>query len=393
MPSFVERAKQLGDTSTVTHRGKRYPDGWQPRSEVEDGIGGYIVTEPYQDGTDLDQTALFELHNLNPNAWTITRVRSSRWQQQRRGEDPVWLEASQVFFEPAAKVRAASIDADRVVAQIAKWRPRVPKATTDRSFWSPVGDTQIGKIEGGGTPATVERFLTETGRMVDRQRRIKAGHVWLPWLGDCIEGTVSQHGRVRGRLDLTVTEQVRVVRRIVMAQIKAFAPTTDRLTIVAIPGNHDDPSRDLFTVGTDSWALDAISAVADGVAENPELAGKVNFLYPDRDTLTVTVDDHELRVTMAHGHQFPAKQYGYWQAWWDGQIRSRLLPGDADVLLAAHRHHLEVKDFGGGRVFIQIPALDGGSQHFDDRIGGNTPSRMVSFTIEDGRVRRFDPVL
>jgi len=393
MPSFVERARQLGDTSPATHRGKRYPDGWQPRSEVEDGIGGYIVTEPYQDGTDLDTTALFELHSLNPNAWTITRMRSSRWQQQRRGEDPVWLAASQVFFEPAAKVRAASIDADRVVAQIAKWRPRVPKATTDRSFWSPVGDTQIGKIEGGGTPATVERFLTETGRMVDRQRRIKAGHVWLPWLGDCIEGTVSQHGRVRGRLDLTVTEQVRVVRRLVMAQIKAFAPTTQRLTIVAIPGNHDEPSRDLFTVGTDSWALDAISAVADGVAENTELAGKVDFLYPDRDTLTVTVDDHDLRITMAHGHQFPSKQYGYWQTWWDGQIRSRLLPGDADVLLAAHRHHLEVKDFGGGRVFIQIPALDGGSQHFDDRVGGNTLSRMVSFTVEEARIRRFDPIL
>ena len=389
--SMTDDLANLGDTSPVKHRGKRWPDGWQPRSEVEDGVGGFIVSEPYEN--DIDPDGLFELHGLDPQEWTITRSRSSRWQMWRKSDDePVWLKASQIHFEPAGNVAVASADADKIVTQISKWRPRTPKVTTERSFWAPVGDTQIGKIEGGGTPKTVERFLTETGRMVARQRDIKSSRVFLPWLGDCIEGVVSQKGKVQGRLDLRITEQVRVVRRLLMAQIKAFAPLTDELTIVAIPGNHDEPSRDLFTVGTDSWALDAVSAVADGVAENPELKGRVNFLYPDHDTMTVTVDDQNVRVTMAHGHQFPTRKGG-WETWWDGQIRSRLLPGDADVLLAAHRHHLEVKDFGGGRVFIQIPALDGGSQYFDDRQGGNTPSRMVSFVLDDGRIRRFDPIL
>ena len=390
--SLLDELVALGDTPDTTHRGKRWPDGWQPRSEVDSETGGFIVSEPYTPDTPPDHQALFDLHGLDPAEWIITRARSSRWQQRAKGQEPVWLEASRIEFEPVRAVRRAVVDAEAIVARIASWTPRRQKQTTERAFWAPVGDTQIGKIEGGGTGATVDRFLGELGSVVERQRQLKASTVWLPWLGDCIEGVVSQGGRVRGRLDLTVTEQIRVYRRLVMAQIKAYAPLADQLVVVAIPGNHDEPSRDLFSVGTDSWALDAISAVADGVAENAELKDRIRFLYPDWDTLTVTVDSEDARVTMTHGHQFPNSQ-DYWQKWWHGQIAARLLPGDADVLLAAHRHHLRIADFAGGRTFIQIPAMDGGSQHFDDRYGGNIPSRLVSFTIEEGRVRHLDPVL
>lgn len=390
---MIDDLKRLGATSDAKGRGRVHPDkSWHPRSEVEDGIGGFIITEPYEPGSDPDTERLFEMHGLDPDLWVITRARSSRWQQRTRGEEPVWLEASRIEFEPKSVVHRVRVDADKIVAQIAKWRPRSPSTTTDRSFWAPVGDTQIGKPEGGGSQATVARFLSELDRTTERQKQLRAGTVVLPWLGDCIEGVVSQGGKVQGRLDLTITEQVRVHRRLVMAQIKAYAPLADRIRIPAVPGNHDEPGRQLFTVGTDSWALDALSAVEDGIRENPELCSKVEFVYPDHDTLTVTIDDQELRVAMAHGHQFGTSAK-YWQNWWDGQIRGRQLVGDADVLLAAHRHHLEVKDFGGSRLFVQIPALDGGSQHWTDRTGDASPSRMVSFTVEGNRVRHFDPVL
>lgn len=390
--ALIDELASLGATADTEPKGKVWPDGWQPRSEIDTLSGGFIVTEPYEPGTDVDTAALFDLHGLDPAKWVVTRARSSRWQQKARGQEPVWLEASRLELEPRSVVTALVTDTDEVVSRIAKWRPRSPKETVDRSFWSPVGDTQLGKVEGGGTSAAVDRFLHHLDAMTARQKRLKAGTVWLPWLGDCIEGVVSQGGKVQGRIDLPITEQIRVYRRLVMAQIKAFTPLTDELVVVAIPGNHDEPSRDLFTVGTDSWALDAVSAVADGIAENPELQDKCRFLYPTRDELTVTVDDQGVRVAMAHGHQFPNRT-AYWEDWWDGQIRARLLPGDADLLLAAHRHHLRISDFAGGRLFIQIPSLDGGSQYFDDRRGGNNPSRLISFTLEDGRVRHLDPIL
>ncbi len=389
MSDFVDRARELSKP-TVKHRGPTYPKGWQPRSEVDDD-GGFIISEPYGEGEDLDQSALFELHELDEAAWTVIRIKSSSWQQRQRDEEPVWLKASQMWFEPASKVQAAKIDVEKMVARVRKWRPRTPKQTTDRSFWSPVGDTQIGKIEGGGTDASGDRFLSEMDRIVHNQKQAKAAVVWLPWLGDCIEGVVSQRGRVQGRLDMPITDQVAVVREMMLLQIKTFAPTTDRIEIVSIPGNHDEPSRDLFTEGTDSWAVDALRAVRMAIRENPELVDKVGFHFPTRDTLTVTVDVQGKRISMAHGHQFPSKQQ-YWQTWWDEQIRARTFPGEADILLAAHRHHLVISDFGGGRMFIQIPAMDGGSQHFDDRHGGGVPSRMVSFILDSGGIRNFDPV-
>ena len=358
---------------------------------MEEGVGGFIVTEAAEAGTTVDQQALFDLHGLDADDWTITRARSSRWQQRSTGQEPIWLEASRIEFEPRAVVRAAVADAEKIISQIAKWRPRTPPPRNKCSLWVPVGDTQIGKIEGGGTTATVERFLDNTARMVHRQKTIKAEHVWLPWLGDCIEGVVSQKGKVRGRLDLSITKQLRVLRRLQMAQIKVFAPVADIITLVGIPGNHDETTRDLFTEGTDSWALEALATVDTAIGENPELRDRVKFLYPDDDTLTVTIDDQGQRVTMAHGHQFPVSKSG-WESWWDEQIRARTLPGDADILLAAHRHHLVINDFAG-RMFIQIPALDGGSRHYEDRHGGGTPSRLVSFVLEDGRIRDFDPIL
>lgn len=390
MSSFVERARELSEAEPLERREPTYPKGWQPRSEIDDD-GGFIVSEPYEDGQDLDQSALFELHEQDESKWTITKVRSSRWQQRARGEDPVWLKASKIEFEPAVRIEAAKVDVEKMIARVRKWRPRTPKTTTDRSFWSPVGDTQIGKIEGGGTTATEDRFLSEMHRVVHRQKEIQAATVWLPWLGDCIEGVVSQGGRVQGRTDLPITDQVAVVREMMLLQIKTFAPTTDRIEIVSIPGNHDEPSRDLFTEGTDSWAVDSLRAVRMAIRENPELVDKVGFHLPKRDTLTVTVDVQGKRIAMAHGHQFPNKQQ-YWQSWWDEQIRARTFPGEADILLAAHRHHLVISDFGGDRMFIQIPAMDGGSQHYDDRHGGGVPTRMVSFILDSGGIRNFDPV-
>lgn len=378
----------LGATSDARHRGRRYPDGWTPRVEYDDA-GGTIISTPWKDGEDRpDDADLFRLHDLDPGQWRIVKARSSRWQHHPEGP---WLNASRIEFVPAGALLAAE-DADELVSRISTWRPRFPKTSTERSFWAPMGDTQIGKVEGGGTPATIDRVLAEVERQVGRQRDLKAERVVLPWMGDCIEGIVSQGGKIQGRIDLTITEQVRIFRRLVSAQIKAFLPYSEQILVVGIPGNHDETTRDLFTVGSDSWSLEAISAVQDGIKENPELQNRVEFLFPSRDSLDVTVDQDDVRVTMVHGHQFPNRAE-YWRVWWEGQAAARLLPGDADVLIAAHRHHLAVQDFAGGRVFIQIPAMDGGSRWFDNRRGGNVPSRSISFLLEDGRIRNLDPVL
>jgi hypothetical protein len=115
----------------------------------------------------------------------------------------------------------------------------------------------------------------------------------------------------------------------------------------------------------------------------------VRFIFPRRDQLGIVREYDGLMVGMTHGHQFGRDPF----KWWDAQAGGRTPLGDSDLLLAAHLHHLHIKDHGGSRLFLQIPALDGGSQWFQHRQGSNAPSRLVTFRIEDGHVRNLDPVI
>jgi len=375
---------------------KTYPDGWQPRSDVDDTTGGFVVSKPFSPDHQPEHGDVLDEFGLSPAQWHVTSVRRSRWQKY----DGDWLESVRISIVPAKAVRSDQADLDALTGMIGKWRPTktAGAAHTDfAGFVAPSGDTQIGKPDGDGTEGTIARFLSEVDRTVarlrnDLPRKAIAPDVTLPWLGDCIEGVNSQGGRLTMRLELTPTEQVRVFRRLLWAQIRAFAPHTERILIPVLPGNHDQAHRvgdQMATFHDDSWAIDGASAVMDGVNENPDLADRVRFVFPGHDELCVTLDVNGTTMGMTHGHVFgrdPLK-------WWDGQAGGRSPVGDADVLLAAHSHHLRVQDHGGNRLFMQIPALDGGSTWFRHRRGAAAPSRMVSFWTEGGRVRGLDPVL
>ena len=88
--------------------------------------------------------------------------------------------------------------------------------------------------------------------------------------------------------DLGVTEQIRVIRRLLLEHVKAYAPLVDRLVVPSAPGNHDQPHRfgGIAPRGHDSWAVDAALQVADAL----HLAGgyeHVEIVTPDIDDLTV----------------------------------------------------------------------------------------------------------
>lgn len=374
---------------------KSYPDGWQPRSEVDDVDGGFVVSKPMPAGENVgDYAAVLDEFGLNPAQWTVERVRRSRWQRY----DGEWLESVRLNILPIGASAAARADVDALVRDIGKFRPRAVRTQSVQSgaFVAPVGDTQIGKIDGGGTAAAVPRILGEIERGAQRYRTLarngRVGDVFLPQVGDCIEGLVSQGGALAKRTDLGLTEMVRVYRRLLWAQVRTYAAIAPRVLVAVVPGNHDEAHRvadKMATTYTDSWAIEAASAVQDAVLENPELSERVRFIFPEDDELTVTVDVAGTVIGLAHGHQFGRDPL----RWWSDQSGGRQPVGDADVLLAGHLHHLRVQDHGGGRLFVQIPALDGGSTWFRHRTGNASPSRSVTFWTEGGRVYDLDPVL
>ena len=373
---------------------KAYPDGWQPRSEVDDTDGGFVVSTPAPASAPQSHAEILETFGLKVEDWTVERVRRSRWQKF----DGEWLESQRISILPRRATEAARVDMDKLTEEIAGYEPDLLYVNADGgSFVAPMGDLQIGKVDGGGTAATVQRVLAEQSRGLSSflrfniRDKVRFEQVVLPQLGDCVEGVNSQGGSLVKRTDLGLTEMVRVYRRLLWNQVKMYAEHS-RVLVPAIGGNHGQAIRinnSDASWGSDNWDLEAASAVQDAVLENPELRDRVSFLFPERDSLTVAFEASGTVVGLAHGHQFK----GGWNKWWSGQASGRTPVGDADVLLAGHLHHLHVQDFGGHRLFVQVPALDGGSEWFAGMTGERSRSRSITFWVRDGRVYDLDNVL
>jgi len=337
--------------------------------------GGYFISTPRVAGELPDAVELFKDFDLDPNAWAVISIRKSRWQRY----DGEWLEAAKVNVKPIGRIAGQDTDYDALVKEINSFKPKSSTITGPLYAIYAIGDTQYGKDAGGGTEETVRRVLDGLNAAVERHKELlksgrPIGTVVLPQLGDCIEGSTSQNGKVLGRSDLGVTQQVRIGRRVLMAWIKAFAPLCKELIIPVVPGNHDDTHRMLMTDPIDSWQIEVASAVQDACAENPALS-HVKFMYPKPDNQTLALDLGGTTLGLAHGHQ--AKDMGKWL---HGQATGRTAVGSADVLMTGHFHHFRADQIGP-RLWIQVPAMDGGSAWFRDKSGLESPTGIVSLVV------------
>jgi hypothetical protein len=360
-------------------------EAWRPHLEMSEE-GGYFVSTPRKDEP-ADAVDLLAEFDLNPEDWTITSVRRSKWQTYH-GE---WLQSFRVSVTP--KGRSIAPDVEQLEREIAKWRPKATKPTKGNltAIYN-IGDTQWGKDAGDGTAGTVGRVRRALEASLQRHNEIKGrgiGQIAIPQLGDCIEGIVSQGGKIAGRLDLDLTSQIRVGRRVLLEWVKAFAPLTDSLIIPVVPGNHDESHRQLITDPVDSWQVEIVQQVLDICKENPALQ-HVQGRFPESDNTTLAVDLSGALVGFAHGHQVRDAE-----KWLAGQSLGRTPVGDSDVLITAHYHHYAVRSLGP-RLWIQTPALDGGSSWFMDRRGLGGPESwtgLVSLVVGEGYDPRRDLVM
>lgn len=361
-----------------------------------DENGGTLVTAPKPAGeVTPGEAEIFAEYDLDPAHWQIMSIGKSK-RQANSGE---WFESYRASFKPRKAYEGYGMTPEEIEGILAK-RIGGPSVTLrmdeGAAFLAPAGDLQVGKIDGTGTRGILDRFAELTAQVRDDYlaRRDVEGlsTVVAPWLGDCIEGLTSQGGKLATRQDLWVTEEVRLIQRLIMLQVEAFAPLAERLIVPVIPGNHDENTRFVSTGGTDSWAVQAGSSVWDTIQKIEQYApgtfSNVEFVFPQRGELTVTLDVCGSRVVCLHGHQFRGGVAGA-EKWLSGHALGRLAPGDADVLLTAHLHHYHAKEVGQGQLICQIPALDGGSDWFRQRTGAADPSGLVSLVTKDGAWNRI----
>lgn len=308
------------------------------------------------------------------------------WHRDQQGQDAVTRPVWRLRF--AIEARMSTLTADDLNEHL-KPSKRAPVASPidPVGFVVAIGDTQLGKPDGDGSAGTVQRVTDSTIAAVARVKELRrigrpVGPILLAWLGDCVENFSSQGGSNVVRTDLTLTEMVRVYRRLLLMQVKALAPLTDNLTVTSIPGNHDEALRINNRMATrfdDSWAVEGASTVADHVADTGGY-GHVRFVLPGRDELTTTIEHAGTIIGCAHGHQMRA---GKAMDWWAGQSHGMQPIGGATMLLSGHRHHLSVLQ-SGPKLHVQVPAMESESTWWRHRTGQVAPSGMVTFTTRDG---------
>jgi predicted phosphodiesterase len=387
--SLSDRLNDLADAGSNIPQAAAAPAGWSP-GVVYQPDGSRLVTLPPTPALADEASWAAAVESLgvsvpdgfrcrlveakfDPVAWTRDSA-----DQNKAITKAVWR------YRFIIEVAPSRIDIDDLLKAVKKQTPKTQPASADvASFVFACGDLQLGKPDGDGSAGTVQRFYDSLERSVTRYKALKkrgqVGPVVLPWLGDCIEGTESQGGNLIARLDLTVTEMVRVYRRLLAEQVSAFATITDDVTVSVVPGNHDEAKRvgnQMATRYDDSWAIEGASQVADVMAAK---GYEIKWLFPDKDGLHVTLDVQGTRIGLLHGHQTRGKM----QTWLANKAMSRDAIGTADVVLSGHFHHLRLEQMGP-TTWMQTGALDGNSTWWAHKGGLDAPPAALTFITAGG---------
>lgn len=336
-------------------------------------------------------TAVLQGQGLDPTEWTVTGLRSSEWTMPN-GETGV---STRFTFARRASVAVERPPIDELIAALDSTPVNVIEVLPDtdgeeHTFIVALGDMQFGKIDGDGVEGTLKRTIDCLNRaaelLVEYRMRFKINHVHIAWLGDHVEGFVSQGGANTWRTQLTLNEQIRLTRRVMLHALLLFAPVCKRLTMAAVPGNHGEAVRISgkgVTRYDDSHDTESLIAVKDAAELNPERFGHVEFYVPDTDELVVVVECSGTVVGHAHGHQWrPGKHF----EWWKGQAFNQASPMHlVDLLLAGHLHHEHV-DTDGWRTFLQPPAMESESTWWRHSKGTTGAPGLIVAVTRDGRV-------
>ena len=377
---------------------EQYPKGWEPGVTWSGDMSGTVTTpamaavDPSNGWDDVLRAAGLDpvkyhvvegsvVVRYDPAAWVRHQAHDARGYKMPATTEPL------TRYRFAVRLRPAQFDRDdveRMIEQIGRRKSTkiatVASDTTDRALVVCVSDLQMGKGEGGGSVATVERIEQAIAELPRIIKRVRPSVVYLVGMGDLIEQCAGHYASQAYNTDLDRREQMRVVRRLLLHMVDTVAPLVPRVVLGAVPGNHGENRNGdgkAYTTQTDNDDLAVVEQVAEILAANPGRYGHVSTVLAD--TLTLTLDIAGVVVAFTHGHQ-NRKGAGKVADWWRGQVMGRQGVADAQILVTAHFHHLIV-DESSGRTWLQCPAMDGGSAWWTQSTGQHSPPGMLTFGV------------
>lgn len=371
-------------------------------AEVDAGPdGGTLTSGPVEargEPGDLHQSWdwLLELHGLDPAVFEVLggSVNARMWDAHYGVDAP----PRKFAYYKAQFVRRVPTEGrlDYAEARLsllrAAQRPRKRADGPPATFLVLVADPQFGKGDGDGTEGTLARIrhgLDEIGERIEALRRAgwNITDALCGWLGDNTENVQGHYAMQGFSVDLPLTEQIEAATDTGVAFDARLIECVGDVLHVAVPGNHGEVRTNGSKANTalrdnyDTHALRQAAKVSRAAGHGSRWA------FPVGDELSVTLRHRDRVHTFLHGH---AGRSGARTAhdkivrWAKDQAFGLRAPGESEFVWSGHYHHYSAIE-QGRRVFVQAPALDGGSVWYAESAGIETPPGIFTAVLTGAR--------
>lgn len=249
-----------------------------------------------------------------------------------------------------------------------------------------LNDTQFGKGEGGGTPATLARIEKAiTGAIARIQTLIsmgfKLGTLVLIGGGDIVEGcTIFPNQSFT--LDLDRRGQINTAVATIMNVLDRLGPYFEDIKVLACKGNHGEnrimgkrvnqrDNDDVLVFEMAKIAYDRDKVIGD----------RIEWIIAD-DHVGVTTKVAGWVLGTTHGDELGSGRYPF-QKVFESMKRwalGRMPMGKCDVIITHHYHHEQSANFGAWE-WLQTRAQDGGSHWFESVTGMYSEPGSLTFVM------------
>ena len=368
-----------------------YKSGWQPGLEVNEQTGLGEITHV---GTDpnyrnkLDSILLD--WGFDPKHYEIEgSVRASSWNVQLKGGN------TETFYAFKGIVKKKKPGHDKYFQALFKQAKKKPPMTKkfdagDTAFMWFMSDWQLGKKDYGveNTIKRYDRALQDGVNKIKDLRRlgVKIDEIYMVGMGDITEGCSPHYYESQPHsVSLSLIEQYALARSMIMKTIDTFLPHAPKLVLCGVPGNHGEMTRtskgQVASTRLDNSDTMHLQICKEIMSANPDRYAKVEVNIPEGFHQTLIIKGK--KVSFTHGHMTggSGNPENKIENWWKGQMYGWLPPGDAEILVTAHYHHLRMKQ-QGDRTWFQCPSIDA-SIDFTERTGLWSHPGVLTFTIND----------
>lgn len=328
-----------------------------------------------------------------PDGWVVRLVEMrhdpAAWHRDEPGQPAVTRPVWRYRFRVEKTHTHPAVDAAALIKSLRPRRDAVkPRWQGEATLCVSWNDLQAGKDEGGGSEGLVERWTVAVEKVQQRAGWLRKagydlGHLLIIGGGDIIDGcTIFPHQPYH--IDLPRNAQINLATALVLEGLDRLAPLFASVDTLVTYGNHGENRVNGKSTQPDDNDDLLVFQNAARVAERDPRLSHVRFRISS-DHPTASMDLGRWRVTTTHGHVFGRTRGPIEKKAWEyySHLAASGHPsGQADLLVSHHFHHYAARDFGKV-LWVQTPAMDGGSKHYTDYTSQYSEPGMLTWVTSD----------